>query len=189
MKILENVSYDFVIEKLLNQKIVALFQGRSEAGARSLGNRSLLFDPRVPDGKDIVNIVKKREMFRPFAGTVLLEHANEWFDMMGLDESPFMSFSLQCRDDKKEKIPAIIHVDGSCRIQTLTKEQNFHYYNLIENFYLKTGVPILLNTSFNLAGDPLVETPEDAIHTLKNSKINYLYLPEIELLVENEYEE
>jgi carbamoyltransferase len=188
MKILENVTYDFVIEKLLDQKIVALFQGRSEAGARSLGNRSLLFDPRVSNGKDIVNIVKKREMFRPFAGTILLEHADEWFDMMGLDESPFMSFSLDCKEDKKDKIPAIIHVDGSCRIQTLSKEQNFHYYNLIEKFYLKTNVPILLNTSFNLAGDPLVETPEDAIHTLKNSKIDYLYLPEIELFVENEYE-
>lgn len=189
MKVIEDVSYEYVVDKILDQKIVSLFQGRSEAGARALGNRSLLFDPRVKNGKDIVNVVKKREMFRPFAGTILQEHAHEWFDMLGMDESPFMSFSLRCKKDKIDKIPAIIHVDGSCRIQTLKKEQNFHYYNLISTFYLKTGVPILLNTSFNLAGDPLVETPEDAIDTLKRSKINYLYLPEINMLVENDINE
>lgn len=189
MRIIENVTYDLVVEKLLDQKIISLFQGRSEAGARALGNRSLLFDPRVPNGKDIVNTVKKREKFRPFAGTVMLEHANEWFDMMGLDESPFMSFSLQSRVEKRNQIPAIVHVDGSCRIQTLTRDHNPHYYNLIETFYSKTGVPILLNTSFNLAGEALVETPEDAIYTLQNSKIDYLYLPEIELLVENDHNE
>lgn len=185
MKIIENVTYHDVIEKILDKKIVALFQGRSEAGARALGNRSLLFDPRVPDGKDIVNIIKKREMFRPFAGTILQEHAHEWFDMLGMKESPFMSFSLQCKKEKQSLIPAIIHVDGSCRIQTVTQEQNYHYYNLIKIFYDKTNVPVLLNTSFNLAGDPLVETPEDAISTLHKSKINYLYLPEIATLVEN----
>lgn len=188
MKIIENVSTVDVVNKILDQKIVTLFQGRSEAGERALGNRSILFDPRNKDGKDIVNLVKRRESFRPFAGTILYEYAKDYFHMGSLDESPFMGFSLRCREEKIKEIPAIIHVDGTCRIQTLKRKQNPHYYKLISQFYIMTGVPVLLNTSFNLAGDPLVETPEDAIDTLKKSKIDYLYLPEINMLVENEYE-
>ena len=90
INIIENVNYDYVSELLIDKNIVALFQGKSEAGQRALGNRSLLFDPRVIDGKDIVNRVKKRENFRPFAGSILLEYANEWFNMIGLEESPYM---------------------------------------------------------------------------------------------------
>jgi carbamoyltransferase len=158
--------------------IVAIFQGRSEGGPRALGNRSLLFDPRHPHGKMIVNKVKGREWFRPFAGTILLEHFDEWFDTGGLKESPFMSYAVQVKNDKKDLIPSITHVDGTCRIQTITKEQNKHYHDVIEKFYNKTGVPILFNTSFNLAGEPLVETFDDAISTLKRSSLKYLYLPE-----------
>jgi len=172
------VSYTDIVDLLINGNIVAMYQGRSEAGPRALGNRSILFDPRVKDGKDIVNAVKNREWYRPFAGSVLKENAQEWFDMRGMEESPFMMYAVNVLEDKKELIPAIVHVDGTCRVQTVTEEQNLHYYNLIKEFNKVTNVPMLFNTSFNLAGDPLVETMEDALNTLRNSDINYLYLPE-----------
>ena len=164
--------------------IVAIAQGRSEIGPRALGNRSILFDPRNPKGKEIVNQVKKREYFRPFAGTVLKEYAKEWFDMDKLDESPFMMYAVDVLPEKKDQIPSIIHVDGTCRIQTVTSEQNKNYYDLISEFYKLTGVPILFNTSFNLAGDTMVETIDDAFYTLRNSQINYMYLPEIGKLIQ-----
>jgi carbamoyltransferase len=166
-----------VIEKILQQEIVAIFQNSSEYGPRALGNRSLLFDPRNKNGKDIVNKIKRREWFRPFAGTVLLEHAKDWFEMGTIKESPYMSYAIPVKEDKKSIIPCITHVDGTCRIQTLTKEQNKNYYELIKLFYQKTNVPIVFNTSFNLAGEPLVETKEDALDVLDRSDINYLYMP------------
>ena len=163
--------------------IIAIAQGRSEIGPRALGNRSILFDPRVKDGKDIVNRVKKREYFRPFAGTVLLEHARDWFDMDRLEESPFMMYAVDVLPEKRDLIPSIVHIDGTCRIQTVTREQNKHYYDLISEFYKLTGVPILFNTSFNLAGDTMVDTIEDGLWTLRNSEIEYMYLPEINSLI------
>lgn len=174
------VSYTDVAKLLCEGNVVALFQGKSEAGQRALGNRSLLFDPRVENGRDVVNSLKKRESFRPFAGTVLHEHAHDWFDMRGLNDCSYMQYAVNV---KKEGIPAMIHVDNTCRIQTITKKQNKHFYNLISAFYEETKVPMLLNTSFNLAGEPLVETFNDAINTLKKSKIKYIYLPEIQTLV------
>ena len=183
MELIKNIFHSDVVNLLLEEQIIPIFQGRSEAGPRALGNRSLLFDPRVKDGKNIVNKVKKRESFRPFAGSILKEFASEWFDMIGLEESPFMTFSFHCKEDKKSLIPSIVHVDGTCRIQTVTEEQNYHYYNLIKEFYKCTGVPILLNTSFNLAGDPMVEDISDAIYTLNESELKYLYLPELNILV------
>jgi carbamoyltransferase len=179
----EKVTNETIVNLLRNKNIVALFQGRSENGPRALGNRSLLFDPTFQDGKDFVNKIKRREYFRPFAGSILHEHANKWFDMRGLEESPYMMYAMECRDEKQEKIPSIVHVDGTCRIQTVKKNQNLYYYELIKTFYKETGVPILFNTSFNLGGDPLVETLEDALETLKNSEIEYLYLPEFSLLI------
>ena len=113
-----------VVELITNKNIVALFQGRSEAGPRALGNRSLLYDPTDPKGKDIVNKVKKREHWRPFAGTVLADHAHEWFNMDRLYESPHMMYAVNVLKSMIEKIPCITHVDGTCRIQTLTKKQN-----------------------------------------------------------------
>ena len=166
------------IEIILNQEILAIFQGKSEMGPRALGNRSLLFDPRNKDGKTIVNKVKKREWYRPFAGSVLLEHAHEWFEMGTIKESPYMSFAIPVKENKKELIPSITHVDGTCRIQTITEKQNKNFYNLIKSFYEKTQIPILFNTSFNLAGEPLVETKEDALSTMKRSDLKYLYMPE-----------
>ena len=173
------------VAKLISERnIVTIFQGRSEAGPRALGNRSILYDPTDPNGKDYVNEVKNREWFRPFAGSVLKEKAHEWFDLAGLEESPFMMYAMDVWPDKQEQIKAITHVDGTCRIQTVTEEQNPHYYKLIQEFEKITGVPILFNTSFNLAGDPLVETIEDALETMLKSDMKYMYVPELEMLLE-----
>lgn len=169
---------DTVIDLLVDkEQIVAIFQGESEWGPRALGNRSILFDPRNPQAKLIVNKVKMREDYRPFAGSVMLEHANEWFDMKQLKESPWMSFAIQARDKAYKHVSSLVHADGTCRIQTVTREQNKNYYDLIEAFYNITEVPMVFNTSFNLGGEALVETIEDAIKTCQNSQINYLYVP------------
>jgi len=173
-----------VVELLRKKNIVTLFQGRSENGPRALGNRSILFDPTFSDGKDFVNKVKRREYFRPFAGSILHEHAHEWFDMRGMDQSPHMMYAMNCQPGVAEKIPSIIHVDGTCRIQTVKREQNPHYYDLINDFYKVSGMPILFNTSFNLGGEPLVETLDDAVRTLANSDMEYLYLPEYKKIIE-----
>lgn len=172
-----------VAQLLVDGNIVALFQGAAEGGPRALGNRSILFDPRVKDGKDIVNKVKGREWFRPFAGSVLKEHAKEWFDLAGMDESPFMMYAVDVQKDKLDIIPSVTHVDGTCRVQTVSEEDNKGYYDLIKAFYDKTQVPIVFNTSFNLAGDPLVESVLDAIDTISKSEIKYLYLADIGKLI------
>ena len=176
--------YEDVINLIQDKNIVAMYQGRSEAGPRALGNRSIMYDPRDPGGKDHVNAVKRREYFRPFAGSILKEHVHEWFDLRGMDDTPFMMYAVKCQDGIEEKIPAIIHVDGTCRIQTVTEDVNRHYYGLIQEFYKQTGCPIIFNTSFNLGGEPLVETLDDALRTLANSSIEYLYLPEYSVLIE-----
>ena len=183
---MHNTNPNLIADLIVNQNIVAVFQGRAEAGPRALGNRSIVFDPRNPDGKEIVNQVKGREWFRPFAGSMLAEHAEEWFDMRGMKESPHMMYAINVNVNKLGEIPAITHVDGTCRIQTVTSKQNKHYYALIKAFHEKTGVPILFNTSFNLAGEPLVETIEDALNTILNSGINYLYLPDIGKIIVKE---
>ena len=180
----KTVSVKDVAKLLSENKIIAMFQGRSEAGPRALGNRSILFNPTKNNGKDIVNKVKHREFYRPFAGTILYEHTKDYFDMAGLQESPFMMYAVNVKKDKVKQIPAITHVDNTCRVQTLKKDFNKNFYSLISEFYKITGVPILLNTSFNLAGEPMVESIEDALNTLHKSKIDYLYLPEYNLLIE-----
>ena len=178
-----DTSYDEVAKLIRDGNIVTMYQGRSEGGPRALGNRSILFDPTIEDGKEIVNTVKHREWFRPFACSILKEKVNQWFDLAGREESPHMMYAVNCLPGVEEKIPSVIHVDGTCRIQTVTKEQNEHYYNLISAFEKLSEVPILFNTSFNLGGDPLVETIEDGIETLNRSDIEYMYLPEIQKLV------
>jgi carbamoyltransferase len=178
-----DATHEDVVKLLRLKNIVAMFQGRSENGPRALGNRSILFDPTFKDGKDFVNLVKKREYFRPFAGTIMQDDVHEWFDLRGMKDSPFMMYAVNCQPGVEEKIPAIIHVDGTCRIQTVTQEQNKHYYDLIKTFKDETGIPILFNTSFNLGGEPLVETLDDAFRTLENSQIEYLYLPEFKKLL------
>ena len=173
-----DATHQDVIELMTSKNIVANFQGRSENGPRALGNRSLMFDPTFVDGKDFVNEIKRREYFRPFAGSILEEDVHEWFDLRGMANSPTMMYAVNCQPGIEEKIPAIIHVDGTCRIQTVTREQNPHYYDIIKAFKEKTGCPIIFNTSFNLGGEPLVETIDDALWTLSQSDIEYLYLPE-----------
>jgi carbamoyltransferase len=172
-----------VVNLMTQKNIVAMFQGRSENGPRALGNRSLMFDPTFADGKDFVNEIKHREYFRPFAGSILEEDVHEWFDLRGMPNSPHMMYAVNCQPGVEEKIPAIIHVDGTCRIQTVRREDNPHYYDVIQAFKAKTGVPIIFNTSFNLGGEPLVETLEDALWTLSQTGIDYLYLPEYNKLI------
>jgi carbamoyltransferase len=178
-----DTSYDEVAKLIREGNIVTMYQGRSEGGPRALGNRSILFDPTIEDGKEIVNTVKHREWFRPFACSIKKESVHDWFDLAGREETPHMMYAVQCHEGVEEKIPSVIHVDGTCRIQTVTKDQNEHYHNLIDAFEKLSNVPILFNTSFNLGGDPLVETIEDAIETLKRCDIEYMYLPEIQKLI------
>jgi len=170
---------DSALDALIDQEqIVAIFQNHSEWGPRALGNRSIMFDPRHPNAKQIVNEVKKREYYRPFACTVMLEHAHDYFEMLQLPESPWMSFAIQCKEKALKDIPTLVHADNTCRIQTVTEEQNENYYNLIKGFYERTGVPIIFNTSFNLGGEAICETIYDAIDTCNRSMINHLYVPE-----------
>ena len=179
----QDASYSDVVNLIKDNNIVTIFQGRSEAGPRALGNRSILYNPGDPNGKDHVNSVKRREYFRPFAGTILEEDVHDWFDLRGMESTPHMMYAVDCKDGVAEMVPSIIHVDGTCRIQTVNKEQNLHYYNLIKEFKKQTGIPMIFNTSFNLGGEPLVETFEDAIRTLKSSAIEYMFLPEYEKLI------
>ena len=139
----------------------------------------MLFDPRVPDARAIMNKKKGRQPFRPFAATVLLEHVHDWFDMRGLIDSPYMMYAVDSLPEVRDIIPGVLHVDQTCRIQTVTKGENENYYNLIQEFYNKTKVPMLLNTSFNLSCDTICETVEDAVDTLKRSQLNYLLLPRV----------
>ena len=165
------------VKILLEQKPLVIFNGQSEWGPRALGNRSILFDPRNPDAKNIVNKFKKREWWRPLAGTILKEHADNYFDLGSLKESPFMSFAVDAKQKAIDEVPSIVHVDETCRIQTISFEQNKHFYNLINRFYEKTNVPILLNTSFNLAGLPIVEDFKILEWTVKMSEFKNIYIP------------
>lgn len=187
MKIIKNITTQDIVGLLGYSAAIAIFQGEAEAGPRALGNRSIVFDPRLSHGQGYINALKKRESWRPFAGTILKEHANEWFDMRGIEESPWMSYAVSIKNESDaDLIPAIMHHDNTCRIQTLEREQNPTFYNLIEEFWKTCDgrfPPILGNTSFNLAGEPLVHTKDDAIRTLENSDLEYLWLPEEEELI------
>ena len=168
-----------VVRSLIDDKqIIGMFQNASEWGPRALGNRSIIFDPRHEEAKQIVNEVKQREDYRHFACTVLKENASEYFEMLQLEESPWMSFAIQAKEKAYDEIPSLVHADGTCRIQTVTEEQNYNYYNLIKKMYETNGVPVVFNTSFNLGGEALVETLYDAIDTCNRSDINFLYIPE-----------
>ena len=139
-------------------QVIGWFQGRMEWGPRALGNRSILCDPRRKDMKDILNLkIKRRESFRPFAPSILEEHVSEWFEET--DEVPFMMQVFQFREDKREQLPAVVHVDGSGRLQTVSRKSNSRYHKLISTFMEKTSVPILLNASFN-ENEPVVCKPE-----------------------------
>ena len=169
---------DEAIRQIDKKQIVAIFQGESEIGPRALGNRSILFDPTVSNAKDIVNEIKEREEFRPFAGSMLLEYFDEYFETSTLKESPYMSYAIPVKKDKVQEISSIVHHDYTCRIQTVTEEQNKNYYSLIKAWHVLSGCPIIFNTSFNLGGDAMVETIEDAMDTCNRSMINFIYVPQ-----------
>lgn len=163
---------DDVCNLLENKKSVAIFEGNPEVGPRALGHRSILFDARVKDSKKIVNEIKQREWYRPFAGVILKSHLYNYFEKLSVDESPYMTINFKYRSDLDIKYPGITHVDNTCRVQTI---DNGTLYTLLELFNKRNNCPILLNTSFNLAGQPLVHTIEDAIKTWKNSSLDAVY--------------
>ena len=155
-------------------KIVGWFQGRMELGPRALGNRSILADPRKRETRDRVNKLKGREPWRPLSPVVLAEHASNFFELR--DQSPFMLLATKARPEKQATIPAVVHVDGSARPQTVTRTQNPQLYDLLIAFSQHTTVPVLLNTSFNAAGEPIVCTPQDAIKTFLATGLDVLVL-------------
>tara|TARA_Y100000817_G_C16577204_1_gene420261 strand:- start:90 stop:647 length:558 start_codon:yes stop_codon:yes gene_type:complete len=148
-----------IIKELLKTKVCGVASGKAEFGPRALGHRSLLADPRGDDIKDLVNKYKHREQFRPFAPMILAEHADTYFEMP-VQESPYMQFTATCR--QPDKFPAIVHVDNTSRVQTVTKDDCPDVRNLLEKWYAETGCPMLLNTSLNIKGEPLVNSREDA---------------------------
>jgi carbamoyltransferase len=173
---LDNVS-ETAARFLADGKIIGWFQGRMEMGPRALGNRSLLADPRRKDMRDIINRkIKHREEFRPFAPSVLAEKASEWFEITGRSvAAEFMLLAYPVRKKCQEKIPAVVHIDGSSRIQIVKAEVNPRYYSLINCFASLTGVPVVLNTSFN-DSEPIVMTPQDAINTFEKTGIDAIFL-------------
>ena len=163
-----------VARRLADGQLVGWVQGRAEFGPRALGNRSLLADPRRADMKDILNAkIKRRESFRPFAPSVLREAVAEWFETD--DDVPFMMKVFQIRAEKRDLIPAITHVDGSGRLQTVRREANPRYYRLIEEFQALTGVPMVLNTSFN-ENEPVVCRPEEALDCFLRTHMDVLVM-------------
>jgi carbamoyltransferase len=165
---------DRTAQLIEEQNVVGWFQGRMEFGPRALGSRSILADARNPANKDVVNMkIKFRESFRPFAPTVLEEKVSDWFE---LDvPSPYMLLVAQVREDKRT-IPSVTHVDGSARIQTINREQNPLYYDLVKRFDERTGCPVIINTSFNVRGEPIICTPHDAYMCFMRTNMDYLVM-------------
>jgi carbamoyltransferase len=162
-------------ELIAQHKVVAVMQGRAEFGPRALGHRSILADPRSAKMKDRLNDeVKFREQFRPFAPSVLLEHAKDWFE--DWQPSPYMERTLRFRPEKRERVPAVVHVDGTGRLQTVSKELSPRFHELISRFYELTSVPMVLNTSFNVMGKPIVHSVEDAAAVYFTSGIDALVI-------------
>ena len=170
----EKLNIKNVAQQLADGKIIGWYQGKSESGNRALGNRSILANPSIPNIKDIINrTIKMREDFRPFAPAVLEEHYKDYFDTD--QPSPYMSRIVNVKRNKFNIIPGVIHIDGTARIQTVNKYQNKKFYNLIKKFYNITGIPMLLNTSFNCQ-EPIVETPEQAITTFRKTALDLLVI-------------
>jgi carbamoyltransferase len=165
---------DIAAQLLEKGKVLAWFQGRMEFGPRALGNRSILADPRRGETKDKINLIKGRELWRPLAPSILSNRVNEWFVESG--DSPYMSFVKTVRPEKADRIAACVHVDGTARLQTVSFETNPLYYRLLRRFEQLTGVPVLLNTSFNRAGEPIVCTPLDAVRTFSKMDLDYLII-------------
>ena len=164
-------------KKISEGKLIGWFQGRMEFGHRALGNRSILADPRNPKMKRIINeAVKFREGFRPFAPAVLDDFLTEIFEIPKNEKVYYMERAVDVKKNWKKKIPAVTHIDGTARVQTVTKASNKEFYNLIRSFYKITNVPIIINTSFNLNGEPIVMSPEHAIRTFYSCGLDTLVI-------------
>jgi carbamoyltransferase len=173
-KLTDEKLYETAARYIKDNKIIGWAQGRMECGPRALGNRSILTNAMNQHAKDELNSrVKKREPFRPYAPSVLLEEAYKWFDIA---ESPYMLIETQVYSDKRAIVPGIVHVDGTSRPQTVSAVDNLRYYNLIKKFFEMTGVPLVLNTSFNMHGEPIVNTPEEAILDLLGTDMDALFI-------------
>jgi carbamoyltransferase len=159
---------------LARDKVIGWYQGRMEFGPRALGSRSILASPISPSMQSRLNEIKDREDFRPVAPVVLEEEAGDWFENAG--QSPFMLFVHKVKEEKSEKIPAVRHVDGTARIQTVNRQQHPAYYYLLREFRKLTGVPVLVNTSFNTRSEPIVCTPRDAIECFWTSPFDALVI-------------
>ena len=174
-------SVDDLINMLSDGKIVSVFNKGSESGRRALGNRSILADPRLDTMKDTINEkVKHRAWFRPFAPSILFDHVDDWFERS--QESPYMQFVLKFKKEKQHLVPAVVHADGTARLQTVRKEDNEWYYNFLTKWNEKTGVPIILNTSFN-DREPICENAKHAVNCFLGTQIDSLFFPEHGLLV------
>ena len=161
---------------IYNNNVIGWFQGRMEWGPRALGARSILSNASNPEMKDILNLkVKHREHFRPFAPVISKEDAHDYFEI-DKDEEPFMLFVYPFKEGKKKLVPSVVHVDGTGRLQTTSKEENELYYSVIKEFEKLSGVPILVNTSFNIRGEPIACTPEDAYKCMMGTGIDYLVM-------------
>jgi carbamoyltransferase len=168
---------DKISDSLANGSVIGWFQGRAEFGPRALGNRSILVDPSRPDAKNLLNSkIKRRESFRPFAPSILEEYVPEFFTYT--DRAPFMEKVFPIKEEKRNTIPAVTHVDGTGRLQTVSREDNPKYYDLIDAFRKKTGVPLLLNTSFN-ENEPIVNTPEEALDCYLRTQMDILVMEDI----------
>lgn len=165
---------------LTRGRSVAIYDGAPEAGPRALGHRSILFDSQDPDAKQKVNLIKKREWYRPFAGIILEEYFEEYFETLGLKSSPNMTVSFEAKQIACDNAPGVIHADNTCRIQTVTTG---FMADVLREYHKITGVPVLLNTSFNLAGKPLVHTKQDALDTLEDSMLDYVYFVQDDALM------
>mgnify|MGYP003134312229 CR=1 FL=1 len=175
------ISDEMVVDLLTSKNIISVFGGGSESGRRALGNRSILCDPTWDDMKDIINEkVKHRQWFRPFAPSITREDVKDWFEKDV--DSPYMTAVIKFKEEMRDKVPAVVHFDGTARLQTVTENDNEWYYNFIKKFESISGVPILLNTSFN-DREPIVETPEHAINCFMRTNIDYLYFREYGILV------
>jgi carbamoyltransferase len=175
-KVVKSNTYE--IAKLISENnLIGVYGNRSESGPRALGNRSLLYNPTCFDGQKNVNKIKKREFFRPFACSILIEDVKNYFE---IDSSPHMMYAVK---SKNLNIPAVLHIDKTCRLQTVSKEDNEYLYNIIKDFKSITGIPLVLNTSFNLSNKPIVETLNDVKYTLINSSLKYVYFYENNLLI------
>ena len=164
----------FISKKITEGNVIGWFQGRMELGPRALGNRSILCDPRIKNLKDLLNLkIKRRESFRPFAPAILKDYMNDWFD--DNFDSPYMMQVVPIKKNKLNIVPAVVHVDGTCRVQTVTNKNNEIFYNLIKKFYDHTSVPILLNTSFN-ENEPIVNKPAEAINCFLRTKLDILVI-------------